>query len=198
MSFYGLANEEEYARIMFIVFAAIAAILGSVSLLFLQKLIILPVFLLPLLCFCVCFENVLLSLGSTISSTSDLAYAGNVFSSLKVPLFVTILHETSFRLYQSRSFQFCCIRFNQNNSTIYSYAAIFSLWSMRLVACGLFVMSILANFLFVPSDRQCDVAGRGGYVSFVKDPECLTLILSLFPYMFLSFTSIMVGLILVR
>lgn len=191
------ATRPYYAQPVFIVFAAIAAILGSISLLFLQRLNILPVYLLPLLCFCVCYDNSLESIGM-VSETASVAYAGNVFHSLQIPLFVIILHETSFRLYQSRSFQFCCIRFDQNNVKTINYAAAVLLWSVRIIACGLFIMNIFSTFNAVPESDQCDVAGVGGYASFVKDPHCLTLILSLVPPIILSFIAISIGLILVR
>ena len=198
MNLYGNNRQPYYAQIVFIVFAAIAAILGTISLLFLQRLNILPVFLLPLLCFCVCYENSLLSIGGTVSDSSSVAYAGYVFSSLEIPLFVIILHETSFRLYQSRSFQFCCIRFDQSNIKTINYAGAVLLWSVRIIACGLFIMNIFADFSAVSQNDQCDLAGIGGYASLAKDPKCLTLILALIPPIFLSFISICIGMILVR
>jgi hypothetical protein len=164
MAIYGQKNDYAYMPIMFIVFAVISAILGTTSVIFLQKLIILPVFLLPLLCFCICYENTLLSFGERINSTSNLAYAGNVFQSLVVPLFLLIQLETCFKLYQSRSFQFCCIRFDQDKSVarMSSLAAIVLLWSVRVIASGLFVMHILASFSdSLPEKQSCYVAGRG-------------------------------------
>lgn len=164
MAIFGQENPFSYMPIVFIVFAVIAAILGTVSLIFLQKLIILPVFLLPLLCFCICYENTLLSYGNQINSMSNLAYAGNVFHSLSTPLFLLIQHETSFKLYQSRSFQFCCIRFDQDKSVtrVSSIAALFLLWGMRIIACGLFVMKLLAAFNdSLPEEESCDVAEQG-------------------------------------
>ena len=198
MFIFGNSNSPYNAQVIFIVFACIAAILGSISMLFLQRLNILPVFLLPLLCFCVCYENTVLSLGSHVAYDSNLAYAGYVFHSLEIPLFVIILHETSFRLYQSRSFQFCCIRFDQNNVKTINYAAAVLLWSVRIIAVGLFIMNIFADFEAVPSNDKCEVSGVGGYVSFIKDPNCVALVLTLVPPIFLSFISINIGMILVR
>ena len=198
MNIFGRTDTEDYALIVFIVFAIIAAILGTISLVVLQKLNILPVYLLPLLCFCVCYENTLLSIGDKISGTSKQAYAGNFFHSLEIPLFVIILHETSFRLYQSRSFQFCCIRFDQCNGRTINYAAVVLLWSVRIIAIGLFIMNMFADFAAVPAGENCRSAGVGGYVSFNSDLDCRTLALSLFPPIFLSFISITIGMILVR
>lgn len=198
MHSYGRSDTEDYAYIVFIVFAVIAAILGTLSLIVLQRLNILPVYLLPLLCFCMCYENTLLSFGSDISPTSKIAYAGYVFHSIEIPLFVIILHETSFRLYQSRSFQFCCIRFDQRNGRTVHHAAAVWLWSVRLIAIGLFVMNIFADFAFVPPGEDCRSASVSGYVSFVTDPHCRTLSLALVPPIFLSFISITIGLMLVR
>ena len=198
MYMFGRPNGPYNSQSVFIVFACLAAILGSISLLFLQRLNILPIFLLPLLCFCVCYENTVLSLGDSISYNSKIAYAGYVFHSLEIPLFVIILHETSFRLYQSRSFQFCCIRFDQNNVKTINYAAAVLLWSVRIIAIGLFIMNIFVDFEAVPPHDKCALSGVGGYVSFVKDPNCVSLILALVPPIFLSFISINIGLILVR
>lgn len=198
MQAFGRTDMEGYAHIVFIVFAVIAACLGTISLLFLQRLNILPVYLLPLLCFCVCYENTLLSLGGRISDSSKVAYAGNVFHSLEIPLFVIILHETSLRLYQSRSFQFCCIRFDQTNGRTKNYTAVVLLWSIRIIAIGLFIMNIFADFVLVPASLDCADAGIGGYVSLAQNPLCTTMILSLVPPIFLSFISITIGLILMR
>jgi hypothetical protein len=198
MNSFGRTNTESYEYVIFIVFAVLAAILGTVSLFVLQRLNILPVYLLPLLCFCMCFENTLLSFGSNISSNSKVAYAGYVFQSLEIPLFVIILHETSFRLYQSRSFQFCCVRFDQRNGKTAHHAAAVWLWSVRVIAVGLFVMNIFADFAFVPRRDDCQSADVSGYVSFVTDPKCKTLVLALVPPIFLSFISITIGLMLVR
>lgn len=198
MHSFGRPDTESYEYVVFIVFAVLAAILGTVSLFVLQRLNILPVYLLPLLCFCMCFENTLLSFADNIASNSKVAYAGYVFQSLEIPLFVIILHETSFRLYQSRSFQFCCVRFDQRNGRTVHRAAAVWLWSVRVIAVGLFIMNIFADFAFVPPGEDCPSADVSGYVSFVTDPNCRTLVLALVPPIFLSFLSITIGLMLVR
>lgn len=198
MNAYGRIDSTNYGRIVFIVFAVISAILGSISVLFLQRLNILPVYLLPLLCFFICYENTVLSLADKISATSNVADAGNVFHSLTIPLFVIILHETSFRLYQSRSFQFCCIRFDQNNTSSINYSAIVLLWSIRIISVGLFVMNILADFNLVPESENCSSAKVAGYAAFITYPDCGALILTLIPPIFLAFIGISIGMILIR
>eukprot|EP00596_Hydrurales_sp_CCMP1899_P004203 CAMPEP_0119047864 /NCGR_PEP_ID=MMETSP1177-20130426/55450_1 /TAXON_ID=2985 /ORGANISM="Ochromonas sp, Strain CCMP1899" /LENGTH=253 /DNA_ID=CAMNT_0007022977 /DNA_START=427 /DNA_END=1185 /DNA_ORIENTATION=+ len=73
------------------------------------------------------------------------------------------------------------------------------LWGVRIIACGLFVMQLLAAFdEALPEEVSCDVAGKGGYASFVKDKGCVTLALALAPKMILSAISIMIGMILIR
>ena len=57
MFMFGRPNGPYNSQSVFIVFACLAAILGSISLLFLQRLNILPIFLLPLLCFSVLIAN---------------------------------------------------------------------------------------------------------------------------------------------
>lgn len=111
MTFY--ANPADYTqRVVFILFATIIGAMVPMQLIFLQKLIIAPVRLLPLLSFCMCYENVLLAMGDWVSASSDVVSAGNVFHSLQIPLFVIILYETTFRLYQARSLQLACLRFD--------------------------------------------------------------------------------------
>ena len=114
-------------RVVYILFASAVGALVPVQLVFLQKLIILPVRLLPLLSFCMAYENVVLALGDSVSKTDNVVMAGNAFRSVQIPLFVIILYEITFRLYQARSLQLSCLRFDLGGSTD-SILAELSLW----------------------------------------------------------------------
>jgi len=122
-------------RVVYILFASAVGALVPVQLVFLQKLIILPVRLLPLLSFCMCYENVLLALGDSVGKTDNVVMAGNAFRSVQIPLFVIILYEITFRLYQARSLQLSCLRFDLGGSTD-SILAELSLWG-TLAVCGM-------------------------------------------------------------
>ena len=164
MTFY--ATPTDYTqRVVFILFATIIGALVPIQLVFLQKLIIVPVRLLPLLSFCMCYENVVLALGDWVASESPAVISGNVFHSLQIPLFVIILYETTFRLYQARSLQLSCLRFDLGGS-VHGALAELSLWGMRVLAAALFTMNILADFAFLNGYNCPAVAGLVGYVAY--------------------------------
>ena len=123
-------------RVVYILFASAVGALVPVQLVFLQKLIILPVRLLPLLSFCMCYENVVLALGDSVGKTDNVVMAGNAFRSVQIPLFVIILYEITFRLYQARSLQLSCLRFDLGGSTD-SILAELSLWGTLAARCGM-------------------------------------------------------------
>ena len=79
-----------------------------------------------------------------------------------------------------------------------NYSAIVLLWSIRIIAVGLFVMNILADFNLVPASEDCHSAKVAGYAAFITDPYCGALILALIPPIFLAFISISIGMILIR
>jgi hypothetical protein len=77
--------------------------------------------LLPLLSFCLCFENVLLFRGDSIEKHSALTDAGHVFQALQIPLFIIIIYELPFRLHEARLAHFCCIPFDQGKYMLYIF-----------------------------------------------------------------------------
>jgi hypothetical protein len=182
------------------IFAVISGSLCIIQLLFLQKLNILSVYLQPLLSFCMTYENVALYLGSSISSKSAAANAGNFFHSLEIPLFIIVLYEVSFRLHEARSAQFLyCIRFDQGKSAM-QWVAPISLWIVRLIATGLFVINILVDFDVLRKQYSSPEAGRGGYYSLgVRNNSTkLTLWLALIPPIVLSAAGLLIGISLYR
>ena len=195
VSFVGESNQK-YESILFVAFAVIAGILGTLQLVFLQKLMIVPVLLLPFLSFCICFENSVLSQGNNVTPTSPLAQAAYVFHSFQIPLFVITLYEISFRLHEARSAHFCCIPFDQGPD-ITNIPGTTSLWVVRLIAAGLFVMNIFVDFSLAKVPHSPDT-GRGGYASLANDPTSKSLWLALIPPIFLSIIGIVIGIIVYK
>jgi hypothetical protein len=115
--FYDWQEGNEVMRGFCLAFAVIAALLFCVQIICLQKLRAIPVYMLPLLSFCIVYENVVLYCGGDISATSSIAYSAYFFLSLQIPLFVIILFELTFRLHEARSTKFCCIPFDQSEGT---------------------------------------------------------------------------------
>lgn len=143
-------------RIMFIVLAIVAAILCVVQFRLIYSMKLLTVLLLPFISFCICFENVVLSYGNDINQSTLTAVFGNIFQSFEIPLMIIVLYETSYRLFEVRTAHFMCIAFDQG-SDISKVLANSTIWIVRIVACGLYIMNMFVDFRREPT-------GRGGYV----------------------------------
>lgn len=184
-----------YARILFAIFAAIAGSLFVFQLGALMKLKLLPVFLLPILSFCILFHNVVQYEGSSVNSSSILAKAADIAEALVVPLFIIIIFEMTMKLHQARFVHFLCIPFDQSSRST-KVVSIFFLWIVRSIACGLFVMNFVVYYPSYFFDKQWPL--RGGYCYLARHPTSLPLWLSLIPPMCLSFLSITMGVVLQR
>ena len=174
----------------FIGLAVAAVILVPVQLIYLQELKIFPAKLLPLLSICIGFDNLFLSISQFIEvANSESVVADNVLYSLKVPFFVVVMFETVYRLYESRSLQFSCIRFDQGDITS------FPIWVTRMLSLGLLTMNLASCFPFTTNEVICSVTGVGGFASYVKESnrKCLSLSLSLIPAIILIVIGIWVG-----
>jgi hypothetical protein len=199
MAFYGHPTEL-YAAVLYMIFAVITGVLCLIQLVFLQKLNIWSVYWLPLLSFCMCYENVLLYLGDHISRHSSVAYAGNVFHALQIPIFVIVLYEVSYRLHEARSAQFLYyIRFDLGGSAT-ELTALLSLWIVRTIAAGLFVMTLITDFFILPKNHRSKVTGAGGYYAFSRDDNehSVSLWLNLIPPIVLTVAGITIGISLYR
>ena len=195
MTFVGI-DQPYYARILFVGFAVIAAISCFYQITYLKSFKIIPIYLLPLLSFFICYENCILYLASTISPNSSLAYAAYVFHSLEIPLFIVIFYEMAFRLHRARSAHFICIPFDQKFEWV-QFSAAMSLGLNRFIAIGLFILNILSDFRFV-DESKAEWSGSGGYVYLARYPTSKALILNLIPVIVLSFVSLVIGYVLYR
>jgi len=179
----------------FLTLACLAALLFCLQLRYCTKLRILPAALLPLCSFCICFKNAVLWRASDdVSSNADVAQAVYVFSALIEPLMIATSWEVAYRLHEARSAHFLFIPFDQEELGV-NIPGILSLWFVRLVATGLFVMSIIVNFHYLKEDTA---VGRGGYITLSQQPWSTFLWLSLIPTIVLSGVSLVASLAVYR
>lgn len=187
-------DSTELGMVFFMIFAVIAAILFIYQLKNLLRMKILPVFLLPFLSFCMLWENIILYLGSDVQNNTiiDVSY---VLYSLIIPLFVIIIFELSYRLFEARSANFLCIPFDErgtdNDSLGTNYAALATLWFVRLCAIALFGLNIIKSFSLFGYDSN--IHGRNGYKALESHPLSIDYWFSYIPPIFLSVISIVVG-----
>jgi len=186
-----------YAQILFLGYAAIALLLLAIQIIKLQKLAILPIYLLPCLSLLVCYQNIILYFSDSIRTNSDEAYAGYVFHSFEIPMYVVIIYEVAQRLHEARSAKFLCLVFDEGLKYD-SFAAVISVWAVRFLAIGLFVLNILTDFSLLPTSNNSLKTGSGGYIFLAKNPASLSIWLNLIPPIILSATSIILGIVLFR
>lgn len=196
MAFEGIDQTGD-AKALFLFYFIVSAILIPIQIIYLQRLKLFPVYILPFLSFCISFVNFTLYLSNSISDHSALANAAYFFHSLIIPLFVIILHELTFRLHELRSAQFICIPFDQGKE-VSSHSSTILLWSVRLLSCGLFIMNILSDYGFV-SNSDSKKSGESGYQYMnSRHDNSAKLLLNLIPTMVLSLVSIIMGIIILR
>lgn len=188
-------DKKEYAKVLYVIFAIFCASVFTVQIVHLRKMKILPVFLQPLLSFCMCFENCLLSQGTNVRAHSPAANAGYFFHSLIFPIFIIILFEVTLRLHEARCTHFWGIPFEQGTKITY-LPSLICVWVVRFIATGLFVMNIFATYGFLES--TVEPAGKGGYATFNKYPRSRHLWLSLVPSIVLSVFGYLMGIALYR
>jgi hypothetical protein len=189
---YFADDNKYYEEILFMGFAVIAFILFFVQVLYLQELKLIPVYLLPLLSFCVCFDNIcMFRQGRLNSSAEDAAY---FFHACIDPLFFMIVYEVPYRLHETRLAHFGCVPFEQGHE-VPSIARAVAIWGPRLVAAGLFVLHILANFDIVDDYLY---AGRGGYVMLAEHQSSIQVWFSLVPSMATSAMAIYISFLLYK
>lgn len=193
-----LSGEADYyERVLFVAFAVIAAILCVLQIIFYQELKAIPIYLLPFLSFCMCFENIALYRQERIDDFGSVAAAAKVFQAFIVPLFVMMVYEVPFRLHETRLAHFGCIPFEQG-SDMPLYVAYSFLWMERVIAAGLFVMGIIVNFDFVKESDENEFSGVGGYKTLSEHSRSLQLWLSLIPPMSLSAIGIYICFVLYK
>jgi len=201
--YYSWPIDDGVMRGFCLAFGVIAAALFFLQVIFLQKMQILPVYLLPLLSISVAYENVLLYCGN-VDRQSPSANAGYFFHSIQIPLYLLTFYELTFRLHEARSAKFCCIPFDQSEDVINDWGLVIKhvllvpLWFIRIVAGGLFVMNILVDFSFVTSEGSSEYAGRSGYITLAQNSSMIPLWLALIPPMTLSAMGFYLAFVLYR
>ena len=198
-------NERDNVQRAFcLTFGIVAILLFFVQIIFLQKLSILPAYVLPALSICIAFENVALFDGGNFSFDGPLADCVRFFHSLQIPIFVIVLFELAFRLHEARSARFGFIPFDQSADVINDWGLTIKkitrvpLWTMRAVALGLLVMNILVDYRLIDSNESSLYVHRGGYITLADHSSMMVLWLSLIPPMFLSVLGLYIALVLYR
>lgn len=182
MSFIGF-RQSLLSRVFFLVFAVICAISAILQLRFLRKLRILSVYLLPVLSFCMCYENILLYLSDNIDNDSTAANTGKVFYSMQIPLFLLIVFEVPCRLHEARSVQFFLIPFDQEKE-VSKLPGELIISFMRLLAAGAFAINMFVNFSDICMEQlhdshECSLPLRGGYYTLADNSNNIALWMAL-------------------
>jgi hypothetical protein len=179
-----------YSGVLYVAFCVIGFILFCLQILFLQRLTLMPAYLLPLLSFCVTYENAVMyySCNATAADGNTIG-AGLVFIALIPPLILVLLYEISYRLYEARQAHFFCLPLEQGLSSAPGAA---SVWLVRLVAAGLFIMAIFVNFSVV-SHTDASSAGSGGYAYLAQHSQSLAVWLALIPPIVASLMALCMG-----
>jgi hypothetical protein len=194
MTFLGEHNDT-YETVIFGTLAGVCFLLALIQVKFLQKLKSLSVRTLPLLTLIVCFENAVSGAGDSISGNSAFAKFSVVLISTILPLFLVVLFELPFRLHEARSAHFMCIPFEQGEVMAQSIALI-SLYSVRTIAVGLFVVNLLVNLDLLHDENSR--AGLGGYANAEDEIGSTHFWLSIVPSMVLAALSLFISILMQR
>lgn len=194
MTFLGDPNES-WETGLFISFAVISGLLFFIQIFYLQKLKMLPVYILPALSACLCFDNALMAGGATIDPQWRISKFVTAIQALIIPFNVIIIFEMPFRLHQARTAHFLCIPFEQG-PLISSLLAKLSLWAMRIFALGLLVINIIVNFK-IPNAAS-DRAGKVGFIYFGEIDAEVHVWLGLLPPLILSVEAVVLSIVMQR
>lgn len=182
-----------FGDVLYVAFAVIALLLGIYQIIYLQGLKLLPIYLMPFLSFLLLFDNCVMYYscngGNIDSNTISTAY---VLNALTDPFFIVILYELCFRLHEARAVHFLCFPFEQGDD-VSQIPAVCSVWLVRLVAIGLFIVNIFVNFSIISHD-DVPYTGSGGYLYLVEHSDSLVVWLSLIAPIALSFVALAMGL----
>lgn len=185
-------SSELYQQILLFVFGAIAIILLILQVILLLKINLICVKLFVLLSFCIAYENFTLFANNFDALSTDSVYAANFFQALITPLFIIFLFEITLRLYEARSAVFFFIPFDQGAQYVQFRMAVL-LWSVRLLAIGLFIINILVNYSLISyNGTDGPIAGNGGYISLSEHSNSNVLWLALIPPITLSTIGILI------
>ncbi len=194
------SDPHHYAEILFMAFAVLSALLFLYQLRFLRTLRLVSIYLLPLLSFCICFQNVVLYSGDSIHPSSSVAKAAYVFASMICPLFIVIIYELALRLHESEFVHFLFLSYDEVMDGVPSSVPALgdlSVWILRVIALGLFIMGIFVNFAYIEYGATTHSA-EGGLEYLRHHSTSLSLWLGLIPPLFLSIEAIIVGYALIK
>lgn len=194
MTFVGKENEP-FETGLYIAFASIAGILFFIQIIYLQKLRMLPVYILPALSACICWENALLAGGNRTDPSWRISQFVTAIQALIIPFNVIIIFEMPFRLHQARTAHFLCIPFEQGE-VISRFIAKVSLWSVRVFALGLLAVTIIVNFK-IPH-AATNEAGKVGFVYFNEIGDEIHIWLALLPPLILSVEAVVLSIVMQR
>ena len=194
-----MGSHPEFAEIavnIFAVIVAFCAFLYQAS--SLQKMVILPVKILPFCSICIIYENLLSIADSKLAVEEDSFFVklGYCLTSLIVPMFCITLFEIPYRLYETRSAQFFFIRFDETSETDHGPFGSFALLcTMRVFSIGLFALNILVYYNIGFPNKENE--NEAGFLS-LSDDQSLRRVLFLIPRIFLSFTAIVSSVAVMR
>ena len=147
-------------------------------------------------CFCLCYENLILSYGDKISWNSNISRARYIIHSLQFPLFIVFFFETS-KPDSSDSFTFHLMKATKPDEL----SRVFPFGLSELFAFILFCLSLLVDFGLLtddPRDTTPKAAGRASYKYLAEHSESGTVWLSLVPSIVLSLFDILVSFAIYR
>jgi hypothetical protein len=192
MSFITGEDPTTLQFIVYVIIMALMVICFYYQVGHLQKMTILPVYLLPFGTFCILFENWALAMGSLIHEESAGAYIAYIFHSFNIPILLTCMVEVSYRLYETRSAQFFFIRFDEAESEAFTpVGSIAFLYGARLLSLSLLVLTMAVDFRYPKLET-------GGYITLVENVTSLPLWLSLIPPILLSIVCLFVSVAVMR
>jgi hypothetical protein len=194
MTFLGQQNEP-FETGLFISFATVSGLLFFIQIIFLQKLRMLPIYLLPTLSAIICFENSLLAGGGRSEPSWRISQFVTAIQALIIPFHVLIIFEMPYRLHKARTAHFLCIPFEQGE-LVSGPIAVASLWLVRVLAFGLLIITIFVNFKL--PDATTDEAGRVGFVYFNDIEDEVHMWLSLLPPLILSVEAVVLSIVMQR
>lgn len=179
---------EEYAFVLHIAFAIIAGLLLICQVVFIQKMKIMPVYLVIILSICMCYENCILAAGAQLQPDSAAVEIMYAVHALEVPLLILCLYETVYCLYEEKGASLSLVHVEEASPETFTLAIV-CLWLIRFVAVCLLVLNLLINYQLIPN-QDYKAAGSGGYIYLAKYPHSLPIWLSLIPVIVLSLVSL--------
>lgn len=194
MTFLGQHNDT-YETVLFGICSGVSFILFLFQIIYLQKLKSLSVRLLPILTLLICYENACGGAGDAMSDSSAFSQFSVIVIASILPLFIIVLFELPFRLHEARGAHFMCIPFEQGEAQV-ATIAIASLYGIRALALGLFVVNILVNLNLLQHENSR--AGLGGYANIDDEIKSTHFWLSVIPSMVMAALSLFISILMQR